>query len=615
MNADVFEEHYRDIMNKQLSIEIRGESILISHHENGITRTNTINKSVYLRDVSSTRYNQRLSVNSVFIQNRLNCFVEEGVLYLDQDIPFSTQMHALDEVKDFFYIFYSKISYDGPLKLTERIFHGGKLVKGTNTPNAETSLNLIMKMKLMKLDPYFKSYVEKRLDKIYETPEERIKEYVDLTKPIEDISSFSVADELAKLNNQITILVEASNYISRIEAEKAHKLDKNTSSIDNKTRSVFMTQIDKAYTEHFELVRTNAILEVEEQEHRKLEEMAKEFSAKIDAIYKLLNDYYAKNVAAYELVYSDECSYELIIARIDSIYTFYGMANPYTNTIKEYKSKIRKALDKQEDSSKLVEEYKAFIEKASRESEDKAFQACVDYWKQHQNKIMIGSNPILFEIGSQVESFNTTIQTTLNYQKTKYPKGEYEKLEQQIRARYEEEYQDIIERISSIYYSKNNLNSMVKINKDEEYQKQLLRLKVLISQIKRDLKYTQRQDSIKNLLKNDMTNRTEDDEEFTTVFAQVEVAYNEMKKLEQYATRKGLFNLSVILNHYEANKKEYQAILERIREYFQGENNPKEYQSIQEALQQLTDKTIIICENEAKLLGQYEDITKQKKMM
>ena len=615
MNADVFEEHYRDIMNKQLSIEIRGESILISHHENGITRTNTINKSVYLRDVSSTRYNQRLSVNSVFIQDLLNCFVEEGVLYLDQDIPFSTQMHALAEVKDYFYIYYSKISYDGPLKLTERLLHGGKLVKNNNNPNAATSLKIIMKMKLMKLDPYFKSYVEQRLNKIYETPEERIKEYVDLTKPIEDISSFNVADELAKLNNQITILVKASNYMTFIESEKAQKLEENTSSIDAKTRSVFMTQINKAYAEHFELVRTNAIAEIEGKEHRQLEEIAKEFSEKINAIYKLLNDYYAKNVAAYELVYSDDCSYELIIARIDSIYTFYGIANPYTNTIKDYKNKIRKALDKQEDSSKLVEEYKTFLEKASIASEDRAFSACIDYWKQHQNRIMMGCNPILSEIGKQVESFNATIQTTLNYQKSKYPKGESKKIEEQIKAHYEKEYQDLIERIREIYFSKNSLNSMVKINKDEEYQKLLLRLKVLISQINRDLKYTQRQDSIKNLLKNDMTNRTEDDEEFTTIFTQVEVAYNEMKKLEQYTTRKGLFNLSVIISHYEANKKEYQAILERIENYFQGEPNPEEYQSILEALQKLTDKTIIICENEDKLLGQYEDITKQKKMM
>ena len=612
MNVDVFEEHYRDIMNEELSIEIRGDIILVSYNENGTIRTSTINKNTYLRDVRNTNYYQRLTINGVFMQDRLNCFVEAGILYLDPDIPLSTQMDALDEVKDYFYFHYNKISYNGPLLITEKILHGRKLVKNNN-PNAATSLKIIMKMKLMKLDPYFKSYVEQRINKIYETPEERIKEYVDLTKPIEDISSFSVADELDKLNNQITVLVNVSNYILAIESEKAKKLEANTSSIDSETRRVIMLQIDKAYREHYELVRRNTILEVEGKEHRELEEMAIEFSEKIDAIYKLLNDYYAKNVEANGLAYSDERSNELIIARIDSIYTFYGITNPYTKIIKEFK--IRRALVKQEDSNKLAKEYKEFLEKASMASEEKAFLLCIDYWKKHQNKIMMGSNQILVAIGSQVEAFNISMKTTLNYQKSKYPKSEYEKLEQKIRARYEQEYQDIIDRIKDIYYSKNTHNSMVQINKDEEYQKQLLRLEALISQINRDLKYTRRQDSIKNLYKGDMTNRTEDDEEFTTIFSQVEVAYNEMKKLEQYTTRKGLFNLNVIIKHYEDNKIEYKAILERISNYFQGEQDLEEYQSILEALQKLTDKTIIICENEAKLLGQYEDITQQKKMI
>ena len=93
MNVDVFEEHYSDIMNEELSIEIRGDIILVSYNENGTIRTSTINKNTYLRDVRNTNYYQRLTINGVFMQDRLNCFVEAGILYLDPDIPLSFRSH------------------------------------------------------------------------------------------------------------------------------------------------------------------------------------------------------------------------------------------------------------------------------------------------------------------------------------------------------------------------------------------------------------------------------------------------------------------------------------------------------------------------------------------
>jgi len=372
-NYSRFESAYAELMDKSLSIELRDDDFIVSYNSNGNIKSDTISKQAYANLVEETRYRMKLSVNAIYIPGELNCFIENEILYLDDELPFADQMKCIDDLKTYFFIGYRRIKYDGPLSFMEKLLNSGSFIKYNEDKDKSSILTAKIKLQMIKLDSTFKNYVEQRIKQIYSSPEERLESITDLTKPIGNIEIVNVEEELEKLLDQMEELARATYYINALERERKSRVIQGIENVDEQIKNIFQAQINDAYQECYSVIRTNTINEIEGRDYQPLEEIVSEYKEKIKALYKLLTDYYAKNISIYELMYGSEGNYELIIARINSIHSYYGISNPYTDRINMYKTKIKESLKKQQDCNELVEIYKKFLNKALKESEDVAF--------------------------------------------------------------------------------------------------------------------------------------------------------------------------------------------------------------------------------------------------
>ena len=618
IKTNSFEQAYGELMDGVVSLEIKDNKTMYFTYKstNGIIKMKMVDQKQYISEVERINYRMRVTVNGIYIEGKINCFIENGILYLDENIPFATQIKELDRIKNYFFVPYKSIYYNGEVNWMEKLLFKGRLKNSTSiSGDSKTDVILIsIKMQLSKLDFELKEYVEKRINKIYSKPEERLKEYVDLTKPIESVESFSVNEQLERLSNQMPILVKASKYVKELMANKKTNVLEGIAGVDPETIQTLSTQIEKEYSEHYSLVHQNAIAEVEGREHQELEDIAREFAEQIDATNKLLRDYYSKNSSTFDLLFNGENNSKLIIARINSIYSFYMQSNPYAEKIKEYDGRIKKAIDDREDPNQIVEEYNRFLKKALQESENFAFDSIINSWEKHINRVISGTNPILVEIGTFVEQY-TKSKTALESYMLRKVTGRYgeEKVKETINSEYELVFLNIISRISATYYSTRQENSMIEIDKEKEYQSLLNELKELIELANKNLAYLCRQDTINDFFNDIFINMAEEDPEFTALFNKVESAYYALGKLEDYANTKDLFNLSVIKPYFDSNKGKYQGILVRIKGYYENGGNSHEYTEISDALDQLINDVYTICENEEKLLGKFNEISTQKR--
>lgn len=614
-NYSRFESAYAELMDKSLSIELRDDDFIVSYNSNGNIKSDTISKQAYANLVEETRYRMKLSVNAIYIPGELNCFIEKEILYLDDELPFADQMKCIDDLKTYFFIGYRRIKYDGPLSFMEKLLNSGSFIKYNEDKDKSSILTAKIKLQMIKLDSTFKNYVEQRIKQIYSSPEERLESITDLTKPIGNIEIVNVEEELEKLLDQMEELARATYYINALERERKSRVIQGIENVDEQIKNIFQAQINDAYQECYSVIRTNTINEIEGRDYQPLEEIVSEYKEKIKALYKLLTDYYAKNISIYELMYGSEGNYELIIARINSIHSYYGISNPYTDRINMYKTKIKESLKKQQDCNELVEIYKKFLNKALKESEDVAFNCCIQYWKNYQNQIIYVNHSMFTKIGAEVEEYSKAIKQTIEYQKSKVTGYRKEGIEETVKKFYDEDYQRIIDKIKRVYYERDNKNRMVSIDQDTEYEKLLAELHSLTSRVKRDLKNIQRQNSIQNLLNDNMENETVDDESFNMIFQKVSTAHDELKTLEKFTAMKELFNYSVIVEHIEQKRNEYQGLIERIYDFYQKAPSEEEYNKLLADLDQLILETRTICENENKLINKYDSIAKQKKLI
>ncbi len=618
IKTNSFEQAYGELMDGVVSLEIKDNKTMYFTYKstNGIIKMKMVDQKQYISEVERINYRMRVTVNGIYIEGKINCFIENGILYLDENIPFATQIKELDRIKNYFFVPYKSIYYNGEINWMEKLLFKGRL-KNLDDISADSKTDVFLisiKMQLSKLDFELKEYVEKRINKIYSKPEERLKEYIDLTKPIESVESFSVNEQLERLSNQMPILVKASKYLKELMANKKTNVLEGIAGVNPETIQTLSTQIEKEYSEHYSLVHQNAIAEVEGREHQELEDIAREFTEQIDATNKLLRDYYSKNSSTFDLLFNGENNSKLIIARINSIYSFYMQSNPYAEKIKEYDGRIKKAIDDREDPNQIVEEYNRFLKKALQESENFAFDSIINSWKKHINRVISGTNPILVEIGTFVEQY-TKSKTSLEKYMLRKVTGRYdeEKVKETINSEYELVFLNIISRISATYYSTRQENSMIEIDKEREYQSLLNELKELIELANKNLAYLCRQDTINDFFNDIFINMAEEDPKFTALFNKVESAYNALGKLEDYANTKDLFNLSVIKPYFDSNKGKYQGILVRIKGYYENGGNSHEYTAILDALDQLINDVYTICENEEKLLGKFNEISTQKR--
>lgn len=618
IKTNSFEQAYGELMDGVVSLEIKDNKTMYFTYKstNGIIKMKMVDQKQYISEVERINYRMRVTVNGIYIEGKINCFIENGILYLDENIPFATQIKELDRIKNYFFVPYKSIYYNGEINWMEKLLFKGRL-KNLDDISADSKTDVFLisiKMQLSKLDFELKEYVEKRINKIYSKPEERLKEYIDLTKPIESVESFSVNEQLERLSNQMPILVKASKYLKELMANKKTNVLEGIAGVNPETIQTLSTQIEKEYSEHYSLVHQNAIAEVEGREHQELEDIAGAFAEQIDATNKLLRDYYSKNSSTFDLLFNGENNSKLIIARINSIYSFYMQSNPYAEKIKEYDGRIKKAIDDREDPNQIVEEYNRFLKKALQESENFAFDSIINSWKKHINRVISGTNPILVEIGTFVEQY-TKSKTSLEKYMLRKVTGRYdeEKVKETINSEYELVFLNIISRISATYYSTRQENSMIEIDKEREYQSLLNELKELIELANKNLAYLCRQDTINDFFNDIFINMAEEDPKFTALFNKVESAYNALGKLEDYANTKDLFNLSVIKPYFDSNKGKYQGILVRIKGYYENGGNSHEYTAILDALDQLINDVYTICENEEKLLGKFNEISTQKR--
>lgn len=616
-----FENIFGDLMDYSLNIEITDSMIRFLYKNKSDTiDTRVFPIETYERAVCEAHNQKKLCANSIYIKDKLNCFIEDGTLYLDNDLPFGTQMKELNKLIYFYFIDYKKICYDGELSLIDSISNFGKIITSNalKTQDSKTSRMLInIKLQINKLNPTFLDYVVKQVNDIYSIPEKRLDNIVDLTKPIKKIEKYNMYDQLSILNNNISYLVEASNYISKIEEQGIPGISDEIKKMDELSSTFFKSQLEKEKTELIDSVKENAIAQMEGRPNKTIKELDEEFIKKINNYYTLLKEYFSNNKTAYETIYSNSNQEELIIARIDSIYNYYESVNPYRNTINNYKIRIRELINTKEDCNQLVSDYKNYLNSSLENAELFALTSCVELWKEHKNKIVYGMNPILREIGDITELYNDEIKK-LDLNRREMTIIE-ERKKRKVRTEFESKYQIIIDNINDVSCIKDNSNN------DAKYNELKQDLQNLVYEIRKYLKSELRIDSVRSLIKNEMVNYTNDDKDFTMIFDLVVEAYNQLKHMSFYISDKRLAKYNV--NEYYNNSKcKYDAILMRIKNYYEmpsddkAERNKVEYLSndkreskmIVNDLNTLIEEIKTISNNINILLDDYAEIKKQK---
>ena len=174
-NITQFERFYGDLMENPINIELTSDEVRTTYKtKTGLVKSQVIPVGIYKNAVTDSRYLMKLIVNSMYVKDRLNCFIEKGVLYLDDTIPFSTQMNEVKELKKYFHFYYEAIRYNGEIGPFERLSNFGKIINSKSLKTEEgknTSMLASIKLKLTKLNPVFITYVDERIDQIYASPE------------------------------------------------------------------------------------------------------------------------------------------------------------------------------------------------------------------------------------------------------------------------------------------------------------------------------------------------------------------------------------------------------------------------------------------------------------
>ena len=611
---------HSDFFGKKLSLVIKDNNYILS------TKIKEVAASEEeIADAVRENGSKIFKVESIFMKDILNCIIKDGILYLDSDIPFSTQMRKIESLKYYFSIEYQAIHFDGNINFLgvianfNNILAGKKIITSKDSENEErknADLFASIKLKFRRLHDGFKEYIDDRISDIYATSEERLAN-LDLTKPFESSENHSIYSQLTKLNERIPIFIEATDYLE--EWEKVDftiaKHNINKLSEPYKTRQLF--QFSKDRDEFIKQVIENTIAKAEGREFTPIEELATNFAIRQAKQCQLVNDYYSKNIPVSQVLSNNSQDFELIIARIESVFSYYKITNPYITKIAECRRQLRLLNGKPEARTEFNDNYQNLLN-IFNESEKIALKETISSWKTHKNKIIFGSNPILVLIGSFVELYNEYIDKWIEYEENKEKRfgiimasPRLEAAFNRIHTKYEPGFQAILDRISNDDY---HTDTMVQKGYDEVYREALDSFKKLIDRIKKDLRNEQVHDCIKKLANNEMVDIEIEDSKFHVIFIKASEASQALQDLMHYAIDEDIFNNAVLKEYYETNKKEYDDIISRVDAYYKsGNDREEEYDKIIESLDILISTVKTICSNEARVLEEVALINKHKK--
>jgi len=602
---------YQELVGKTLSLVINDNNYILSYR----TKENEVKKVIFTReemfDATSTNWNSTLKLDSVYMKNIINCYIKNGILYLDNDIPFSTQMRELERLN--FNFDYQKIHYDGELNFFDKLRYGKKILTSKDSTTEErktTDVFASLKLRFTKLDDGFKKYIDDKIEGIYSSSKEKLAS-IDLTKPYAGVEKNSIYSQLIELSNKMPIFIEATNFLEGWKENDNRAIKKKIDELIEpyKTRQSFKMASER--NEFINQVIENTIAEVEGREYIPREELARNFYIRQEKQCQLARDYYVNNKSTSDLAFNTEKDFELIIARIESIYDFYRMDNPYSSKMAECRKELIRYNGNQEESTKFEEYYQELLE-ILNESEKIAFNEIISSWKKHQNKTIYGANPILVLIGSVVELYNKYISRMINYKISENSKyyWEEEGIRESVESTYEDEYQSIIDTLKNQVQRK---DTMIKTNPEQVYREALEKLKELTKRISQDLRHTQIKDGIEKISNGKMDKIVVDDSGFRVIYNKIIEAHKALEKLMFYYDDTSLFNHENIKESYNTSKREYFDIIGRVENYYTEDNeNQEEYQSIIKSLVTFTSKVNTICENESKILAELASLDKQK---
>ena len=115
----MIDESYIELLDETLGIIIDDKKLIVTRKtKEGKVEEKTFFLKDYINSVKITTGCMRFSVNSIYLKDTVNCFIKNGVLYLDKNIPFSRQMEELESsLSNIFFIRYGTIHYEGKIRL------------------------------------------------------------------------------------------------------------------------------------------------------------------------------------------------------------------------------------------------------------------------------------------------------------------------------------------------------------------------------------------------------------------------------------------------------------------------------------------------------------------